>query len=87
MLRQKQMLAVNKTFENNIMHRPVLGIFKLHAQIDILEIQALLKQASQGLKPKNIDLMPCFACFGHQTFFSVMKDHLRILDALRVRMF
>jgi len=79
----KSMLPLQNTFEHDLLFRSVLGIYKEHAQIDLLEANALVQCALQRVQPKKLDLKALFASFGNETFFSVMSSHLRIFDALR----
>ena len=84
-LTQRSMLPAKKTYDHDVMFKPVLGIYKEHCQNDILEADALIKMAEERVQPKRIDYRALFACFGNETFFSVMKDHLRILDQIRTQ--
>ena len=76
------MLSQSRTHEDDIMHKPVLGIFSEHAEIDILEVMKVKYTAEQGLKNKSscVDYYATLACFGNQSYFAVMKDNLRVLE-------
>ena len=53
MMRQRSTLPSKRTYEHDIIHKSLLGIYADHAEIDLLEIKAIKYQAEQGLKPKN----------------------------------
>ena len=36
--RQRSNLSISRSYEHDIMHKPILGIFSEHAEIDILEV-------------------------------------------------
>jgi len=42
---QKSMLPIKSTYGFNIAYRPILGIYKEHAMIDLMEARALITAA------------------------------------------
>ena len=83
---QASMLPAKRTFVFDIDYRPILGIYKEHAMIDLMEARALITASEEGVLPKKIDTKALFAVFGNDTFFSVLKDHLRLFEVIRSKL-
>ena len=62
-----------------IRFKPVLGIFKTYATIDMLEARSII---STGLS-SDFDLSVMWARFGQQTLLHLLKDEIHLLDELR----
>lgn len=54
--------------------------------IDLMEARALITASEEGVLPKKIDTKALFAVFGNDTFFSVLKDHLRLFEVIRSKL-
>ena len=54
--------------------------------IDLMEARALITASEDGVLPKKIDTKALFAVFGNETFFSVLKDHLRLFEVIRQKL-
>lgn len=80
--KQKSNLFLTRTYEFDIMYKPILGIYKEHAQIDILETKALIDDGEKKHVPKKVDLRACFAVFGNQSQFSLLYKYLKVLTAI-----
>ena len=80
---QRSLLPIAKRFVFDVDYRPVLGIYKEHTALDLLEASALILASKQGLVPKNIDKKALFAVFGNETFLSVVSKHLRLYGSIR----
>lgn len=61
MVKQKSNLPLHLTHKDDFWHRPVLGIYKLHCEADLMEVQYLIESAESGVKPKRMDVKTLWA--------------------------
>ncbi len=57
--------------------RPVLGIFKTYAKIELLEVKSIIQAGASSAGISEFDLNVMWALFGHQTMLSLLKADLR----------
>jgi len=82
LLTQHSNLPFSKRHASDLNYRPVLGIYKGHAEIDFLETRAMIQAAEAGSKQKKVDLKTLFASFGNESVLSVLRGNLRILEVI-----
>lgn len=56
---------MKKLSYDDVMLRPILGIYKEHAEIDVLETIELDNKGKSHSKPKEIDMNTLLAVFGN----------------------
>ena len=54
--------------------------------IDLMEARALVTASEDGLLPKKVDTKALYAVFGYETFFYVLRDHLRVYEVIRQKL-
>ena len=67
----------------DVWYRPILGIYKQYAEIDLKQATELLQAAKSGFTPSSFELKTLFAQFGKDTIYSILEGNLRILEVIR----
>ena len=62
---QRSLQPMKKLSYDDVMLRPILGIYKEHAEIDVLETIELDNKGKSHSKPKEIDMNTLLAVFGN----------------------
>ena len=64
LVKQKSNLPIQRSHENDIDLRPVLGMYRSFCEVDLMEARSLINASEDGRKPKQIDLKTIWASYG-----------------------
>lgn len=83
MIIQKSNLQLSKTYKDYKCYRPVMGIYRKHCEMDLMEVGQLNEVAKKGVRVKRIDTKTLWAQYEDRILLDVLDGNLRLMPAIR----